>query len=350
MRKSLNRIAAGITAIATVGSMLLTAGPVNAATLSSTKDTLSREQISITSVAHTLVTTLPAVSTGTVILFDYSAAGFSSLAQNGSSGTCASGTCTLTVSATDVKITCTAGPCSGLFTQSGTFTGTNPGTAGSKSVSYAQSQGDPISGTLSIPIVDSDQVTVTATVAPSITFDIDTQSASNTLPNTTESAAPYTVALGSITTTDTRVSGTTDGVNFIMLDLDTNASGGAVVTVKNANGANGLASTAVPADDIDSASSAVSDGVENYGICSVTTSATTGTFTAVAPFASSCTGNTEGNTVGGFDGTAQTIYNTGGAAISVGRAMIAVQASIDTLTAAHNDYTDTLTFIATGTF
>jgi len=347
----MKRAASFATAVATVGTMLLPVAPLRAASLEDTSDTLSREQISVTSVNHTLSTTLPSISTDTMIVFAYGTAGFASLSQGTATGACASGTCTLTVSATDVKITCTSGPCSGLFTQTNAWTATNPGTAGSKLVSYtSEGYGDPVSGSFAIPIVDSDQVTVTATVDPSITFDIDTQSSANALPNTTETSAPYSVALGTITTTDTRVSGTTDGVNYIMLDLDTNASGGAVITVRNANGANGLVSTAVPADDIDSASAAVTDGSENYGICVVDESATTGTLTPVAPFNGSCTGDTEGNTVGGFTGSAQDILNTGGAPIAVGRAMIAVQASIDALTTAHNDYTDTLTFIATGTF
>ena len=98
MRKTLNRIASAVTAVATVGSLVLTAAPVHAASLSTTSDTLSREQISVTSVNHTLVTTLPAVSTGTVIQLDYATPGFTSLSQNGSSGSCASGTCLLSLS------------------------------------------------------------------------------------------------------------------------------------------------------------------------------------------------------------------------------------------------------------
>ena len=346
MRKSLTRFAAGITALATMGSMFLTVAPAHAASLTAPKDTLSREQISITSVSHTLSTTLPSVSTGTMILFDYAAGGFSSLAQNGSSGSCASGTCTLTVSATDVKITCTAGPCSGLFTQTGTFTATNPGTAGSKSVAYT-SVGDPVTGSIAIPIVDSDQVTVTATVSPAMTFDIDTAVTD------TESAAPYSVALGAITTADSRASGTTDSVNYIWMNLDTNASGGAVITVDNAGGANGLRSTATPADDIDSVTGTIANGTENYGICVTNTSATTGSFTEVSPFNNAdCAADDQTPSIGGFDasGTPQNLVNTGGAVVSVGRVQVTVAAGIDALTAAHNDYTDTLTFIATGTF
>lgn len=348
MRKSLNRIAAGVTVLATVGSMLLTAAPAHAATLSSTKDTLSREQISITSVSHTLVATLPSISTGTMILFDYATAGFTSLAQNASSGACASGTCTLTVSATDVKITCASGPCSGLFTQTGTFTATNPGTAGSKTVAYTSAgYGDLVTGSLAIPIVDSDQVTVTATVTPAITFDIDTAVTD------TESAAAYTVPLGTITTTDSRASGTTDSVNYIWMDLNTNAGSGAVITVDNAGGANGLRSNGVPTDDIGSVTGTIANGTENYGICVTNTSATTGSFTEVAPFNNAdCAADDQTPSVGGFDaaGAPQNLVTTGGAVISVGRVQVTVAAAVSASTAAHSDYQDTLTFIATGTF
>ena len=345
MRKSLNRIAAGVTAIATVGSMFLTIAPAHAATLTSTKDTLSREQISITSVTHTLVTTLPSVSTNTMIVFAYGTAGFASLAQAGSSGACASGTCTLTVSATDVKITCTSGPCSGLFTQTGNWTATNPGSAGSKSVAYTSAgYGDLVTGSLAIPIVDSDQVTVTATVSPSISFDIDTATTD------TETAAAYTVPLGAITTADSKASGTTDGVNYIWLDLDTNASGGAVITVDNANGANGLVSGG---DNINSLTGTIANGTENYGICVTGTSATTGSFTEVSPFDNAdCAADDQTPSVGGFNaaGTTQDLVNTGGGVISVGRVQVTVAAGIHATTASHNDYSDTLTFIATGTF
>lgn len=346
MRKSLNRITAGITAVATVGSLFLSVAPVRAAPLTSTKDTLTREQISVTSVGHVLRTTLPAVSNGTVITFAYGTAGFASLAQAGAAGTCAVGTCTLTVSATDVKITCSTTPCSGLFTQTGSWTATNPGTAGSKTIDYA-STGDPVSGAFSIPIVDSDQVTVTATVASSIIFDIDTAVTD------TETAAPYSVPLGTITTANSKSSGTTDSVNYIWMNLDSNASGGTVITVDNAGGADGLRSTAVPANDIDSLTGTIANGTENYGICVTAATATTGAFTEVSPFNDAdCAADDQTPTVGGFNasGTTQDLVNTGGAAISVGRVQVAVAAGISTTTAAQNDYTDTLTFIATGTF
>ena len=93
------------------------------------------------------------------------------------------------------------------------------------------------------------------------------------------------------------------------------------------------------------------DGIANYGLCSVDSDQVAGgpIVPLIGPFSTSCPGNTEGNTVLGFDGTSQTIYSSDGP-VSFARMMMALQASIDNATAAHNDYTDTLTFIATGTF
>lgn len=182
-----------------------------------------------------------------------------------------------------------------------------------------------------------------------ISFDIDTTA--NDTCSTTESGAPYSVALGTISTTDTRVSGATDGINHICVDLETNATGGAVVTVANANGANGLVSTSVPSSNINSADSAVADGTEMYGLCVVSTSATTGTLDDEGEYnADTCAANSETNDTGSLSTTPETIFDTNGGAVEGGRGQISVNASISTVTPAHNDYTDTLTFIATGTF
>lgn len=182
-----------------------------------------------------------------------------------------------------------------------------------------------------------------------ITFDIDTTAADTC--STTESAGPYTVPLGTITTSDTRVSGATDSINHICVDLDTNASGGAVVTVANANGANGMVSTSVPADNINSADGGVADGTERYGLCVVSTSATTGTLDDEGGYnADTCAANSETNGTQELSATGENIFDTNGAAVEGGRGQISVNASISTVTPAHSDYTDSLTFIATGTF
>ena len=339
MRKSLKRIVSGLTALATVSSMLLTVAPAYAAPLTNVSDTLTREAVSVEA-THTFAGTFPSFSNGNIVTLAYGDAGF---ALYNSSPTCAmgTGTCTATVSGTDVRITCTAGGgCSGAITL-GTFAGVNPGTAGSKAV-VVTGNGDPVSDTFAIPIMDSDQVTVTATVSPSITFDIDT-STSNSNTN-----APYTVALGSLTTAS--VSGSDESaINSIWLDLDTNASGGAVITVSSTNSS--LKSTSVPGDTIPSASAQMSPGTANYGLCVKSVTATTGSATATSPFNNAiCDQTPVGNIVGGLTGTAQNLLNTNSAEIAGMRAEIMVDAAISALTAAHNDYTDTLKFIATGTF
>ena len=186
-------------------------------------------------------------------------------------------------------------------------------------------------------------------VDPAITFDIDTTAADTC--GTTETAGPYSVALGTITTTNTKVSGATDSINHICIDVDSNAGTGVVVTVQNANGANGLVSTSAPADNINSADSAVADGIEMYGLCVVSTSATSGTLDDEGEYnADTCAANSETNDTGSLSTSPENIFDTNGVAVEGGRGQISVNASISTTTPAHNDYADALTFIATGTF
>lgn len=179
-----------------------------------------------------------------------------------------------------------------------------------------------------------------------IIFDIDTESGGGS----GESSTPYTVALGTITTTDTRVSGTTDSVQMIVLEGETGAAaGGMVVTVRNANGSNGLVSTSVSADNINSADGTMADGTENYGLC-VATSGLTG-FSRASPYNSgACATNSETNAIHGLTSTGENILNSAGAPLTAGHAEVIVNAAISSTTPAHSDYADTLTFVATGTF
>ncbi|MEO5634998.1 MAG: hypothetical protein ABIS26_01040, partial [Candidatus Paceibacterota bacterium] len=177
----------------------------------------------------------------------------------------------------------------------------------------------------------------------SITFDLDTSVADG------ETATPYSVALGTITTTNSKVSGSTDSVNMIIAEGDTNASGGMVVTVRNANGANGLKSTSVPADDIGSADGTIANGTENYGLC-VMTAGLVG-FARSSPYNSgACATNSETNAIQGLTSTGENILDSAAAPLSSGHAEISVNGAISGTTVAHSDYSDTLTFIATSTF
>jgi hypothetical protein len=197
------------------------------------------------------------------------------------------------------------------------------------------------SSQIAYAIADDDQVNVSAIVGSSINFDIDTSVAD------AETNTPYTVALGTVTTSDTRISGSTDSVNMIILEGDTTGAGGMVVTVRNANGTNGLVSTSTPADNINSATATMANGTENYGLCVATANLTS--FSRAGSYNSgTCALNTLSD-VKALSTTDASIVSTTGP-FTGGHAEVVVSAAISTSTVAHNDYADTLTFIATGTF
>jgi hypothetical protein len=178
----------------------------------------------------------------------------------------------------------------------------------------------------------------TSATAATISFDLDTATTD------TETGTPYAVPLGTLTTS--AVARSNGSINSIWTNLDTNAVSGAVITVISTS----LKSASVPTDTIPSATATMAAGTANYGLCVATTSATTGTHSAVAPYNGATCVDGAVNTVGIVDGTARTILNSGAAAIEGGRAQIRVNAAISGVTPAHNDYFDDLTFIATGTF
>jgi hypothetical protein len=179
-------------------------------------------------------------------------------------------------------------------------------------------------------------------VAQTITFDID---AANDFTNG-ESDPPYSVALGTLSTGSVKESDTST-VKMIVLEAD--SSDGVVVTVNNGNGTNGLVSTSVTGDNINSATGTMSAGTENYGLC-VATSGLTG-FSRSSPYdTGSCALGSGTNAVKALSSTPGSIVDSGGSALTGGHAEIVVNAAISSVTAAHTDYTDTLTFIATSTY
>lgn len=363
--------------------VLITAGGVlpqtaYAASITSAKATLGRLKASTANEFGTIEFATPTgiqVGGDTIILTfssDFTLAAEAAAnfdIELGDSATCSTATYTdevvgLTASATDWGVdvtgnvitlspetdqTLTAGFCMRLVWGTAATTGgtgssstiTNGAVDDDDTIVFTGGFGD--TGTITVDIIDDDQVSVTATVNQSVTFDLDTSVADG------ETSTPYSAALGTITTTDTRVSGSTDSVNMIIAEGDTNASGGMVVSLRNANGANGLVSTAVPADNIGSADGAIVDGTENYGLC-VITAGLTG-FTIATPYSgNTCATNSETNDVEGLTTTGEDILNSAGAPVSAAHAEISVNAAISGTTSAHSDYTDTLTFIATATF
>lgn len=211
---------------------------------------------------------------------------------------------------------------------------TNPAVS-SPVITITGSNGD--SANFADAIIDDDQVNITATVNSSITFDIDTATTNTT------SAPAYSVALGNLTTAAVKGSDHST-VNSIWVDLDTNATGGAAISVTSANAA--LKSVVTPADTIPSATATMAAGTANYGICVNSVSG----LTEASPFnGATCTTTPAGNTVGVLTTSAQNVF-TVAAPVAGGRGEIFVDAANSTATVAHPDYADTLTFIATGTF
>jgi hypothetical protein len=195
-------------------------------------------------------------------------------------------------------------------------------------------------GTITVDIVDDDQVTVTATVNQTMTFDLDTATT-----GTTETNTPYTVPLGTLSSSTVAVSG--GSINMIIAEGDTNASGGMNVTVRNNNGANGLTSTSAPIDRIESTTATMVAGTENYGLC-VASAALSG-FGRATAYNTTCALSSSSNSVIGLTSTASDIL-TSATPVSGAHAEIVVNAAIAGATPAHDDYTDTLTFIATSSY
>lgn len=365
-----------------------------AASMTASKDTVTRLKISTTA-DHTINTTLPTgvdfdVATQTDILrFDFASTFSTSGTWATSDFTFNDGTartinavaqgsgiidCTVAAGANNVCVaidtsafiftvkpsstyTASATAATITFTIGGTSpngTLTNPSSAGSASLDMAMCD-ETASCTSSfssthtavdaLGILDDDQVNITATVNSSLTFDLDVGTAGSE-----NTSAPYNVPLGVISTTDTKVSGATDGVNRIMMDLDTNAGSGVIVVVKNANGADGLVSASVSGDKIPNTAATMSAGTANYGLCVISVAQTTGTLSKASPYNSgSCSADSNTNDVKGLTTAGDNIVSSG-APLAGGRAQIAVNAAVSGVTPAHSDYQDTLTFIATSTF
>lgn len=389
------------TVIALVASFVAYIVPARAAALTTASDTMSRLKIS-TNADHTIVFTLPTGEDfdnagGTDVIEVDFPAGFSQ------SGTWATADFTFddgtarTVDAVDAgggteTVTCSDGannvgvaidttdlefrviPCGASFTASGaaatiTFTidGStadgelaNPGSAGSTTVAILhddEGNTGENSVNIAVGIVEEDTVTINAEVASELTFDIDVATGTGTENDPASNPVDLgTLSTGSVTTSNG------SSVDSIFIDISTNASGGVVITAINTDTVVDLASTSTPADTISvvgtPGTTAVTAGTEGYGICVVgTPSATTGTLTTNAEYDGDgsndgCTASTSDNVVGvppSSAGSADTVVSSS-APVSGGDIEIAVKAAISATTEAHDDYTDAIRFIATGTF
>jgi len=242
---------------------------------------------------------------------------------------------------TATTLTADTTDCIGTVTASGA-TVTNPGTPGLYTISWVDDEGESI-----VAIVDDDQVTVSAEVDASITFNVGTSTGTC---DGSFSGNGGTAAFGTLTTSSVSTSDI-GGIAHICSRVTSNASAGAIVTVRSQTGS--LRSISTPAHEILSGSATLSAGTEGYGLCVGSGGSDTGTDGAgaspspQAPFNGSCT--TGSHAVGGLTTSPQTVWSINGPAQNA-FAKLFLKAAVSSTTEAHNDYQDVLTFIATGTY
>ena len=327
---------------------------VSAAAVVSAKDTVTREKKSTPATHAVSVDVGSSPVTGTVT-FDYSAFNtFGSFAA----GTCTGGTVGVPTQVGGVVsvplVTCTGAT-------SFSFLATNPNSAGPILVMI----GGAVTGHLVVPITTDDTISVSAAVDPSIAFAV---GATNTTCTSTFVPTNWTVDFGRLSTarkiasSDDTWSDAVTHTKHICTVLSTNASSGAIVTARNANGANGLQSASVGSDKIVSATGPIVNTTANYGMCYT---ATRGYDSASIPpgnnvdVGGSSFSNSGGNctssitsgaeSVGGFTGADQQVWRVNGITNSA-YATIFLKVAISGTEAQHNDYQDAITFTATATF
>jgi len=325
---------------------------VNAATPTLMKDTLGRLKAAETLVTHSVSMTLPngGIPNGQTLTITY--ASFTAFAGS-PTATCGTGTATAAVGSGNVlTITGSGSGCSvsgGTLTVTG-FTGTNPA-AGTYTATLAGSA--TITGTFSLVIVSDDQVTISASIDPSITFNVGSQAAA-TACSGSFSGNGGAVALGTLTT-GAVASSDASSIAHICSRITTNAGSGAAVTVRSANAA--LTSTSTPADTIASGTATLTAGTSGYGLCAGSAGGDSGRDSTtpvgaapsrVAPFnGASCTST--GHDVGALTTSPQNVWTVAGVSQNAFFRLY-IKAAISGTVPAHADYSDTLTFVATGTF
>jgi len=211
-------------------------------------------------------------------------------------------------------------------------------------------------GSAAVYIILDDQVSITASVEPSISFDVGAQSAS--VPCSGSFAGDGGVVALGIIPLDRVVSSDVNLVNHICTRLSTNAAHGAIVTVKSLHAA--LQSGSTPGDVIPSLTAnggdnAMHAGTANYGLCAdgvsgiALTDPESSPVLRNDPFHTACTDGVAAGNVGNVTTSAQAVWHVEHATSNAYQ-NLEIKAAISGTTAAHSDYGDTLTFVATGTF
>ena len=169
-----------------------------------------------------------------------------------------------------------------------------------------------------------------ATVAPSITFDIDTAATD------ISTTAPYAVSF-----TKLFPATVVNSTEKIWVSLNTNAVSGAAIYIASANG--GLKSTTANFT-IPSATADLAAATTGYGAQNLTATQTSG-----GPITSTSPYNGAGNNVGIINTTTRQLFSTT-VPITGGRTSTQITAKAAITTKAGNDYADTLTLTAAGLF
>lgn len=302
---------------------------------------LSTIKKSETNVEATIMMTFAAASSGTLTVTWPAGFTVTSAATDAASDDCFS-----SFGFTSSTMTATKTNCTGTV-QFGGGRVNNPSTAGQYHITWTNDDGG-----ATVTIIDEDEFNITAAVDPSISFFMGSQAAASTCDGTFTGNGG-TVALGALTT-GAVASSDVSSVNHICIRGSTNGTGGAAITVLSANAA--LQSTSTPADTIPSSTATLTAGTVGYGLCVGSGGSDTGIDTTTpagasvtrnSPFDGTCT--TSGHAVGGVTASPQNLWTVSGPVQNAfGR--VYVKAAIDGGTIAHDDYTDTLTFIMTATY
>ena len=269
----------------------------------------------------------------------------------------ASSSCLSNFGYTSNTLTADKSNCGGPITLGGA-TVTLPSSPGSYTITWVND--DP--GEATVIIVGNDQVAVNATVYPTLSFLALAQPAASTCSNDVDlTGSDYAVDLGALNvstlTESESQNADSETVERVCVQGSTPSAGGIVVTVKSANGSSGLVSASVPADAIASSTTGqITAGTPGYGICVVGSSLGSDAGltppsvdpTASGDFATYPCEDAEGNVVA-LDGTAQSIIGATGPTQDA-TASIWVRVAISATQPAHNDYTDSLTFVGTATY
>jgi hypothetical protein len=175
------------------------------------------------------------------------------------------------------------------------------------------------SGSFAVPIVTNDQVTLSATVATSMTFTL----------------SGNTSAFGALST-----GSVTPGGTDITITAATNTNAGYTISVRDqGDGTTGGLYNAGATSNINSVTALLSGGTEGYGI-----QASTSTGASLA-----ATYNKSGNNVGGLTVAAQTLASRAAANTANDSIVIHHLAAISGFTKA-GTYNDTITYVAAGNY